>query len=172
MPLKQRGAGKRELHEPVSLHSFPSVFVFRCGDLSRVRFPGTPPTEGPDQVHPVVLPVIPCGRYRHCLGNVSFLEVERSRNGRQTHSTVGQTPRKRKYKHGLDRVGIVRNGRLRFGQSQVLFCLAAFAVDTAITPGVVSTLFWSFPPTLCICLAKSDIERTLCQKRQQSIISK
>jgi len=25
---------------------------------------------------------------------------------------------------------------------------------------------------LCICLAKSDIERTLCQKRQQSIISK
>jgi len=147
MPLKQRGAGKRELHEPVSLHSFPSVFVFRCGDLSRVRFPGTPPTEGPDQVHPVVLPVIPCGRYRHCLGNVSFLEVERSRNGRQTHSTVAQTPRKRKYKHGLDKVGIVRNGRLRFGQSQVLFCLAAFAVDTAIPAGVVSTLFWSFPPT-------------------------
>ena len=25
--------------------------------------------------------------------------------------------------------------------------LVAFAVDTAITPGVVSTLFWSFPPT-------------------------
>ena len=87
MPLKQRGAGKRELHEPVSLHPFPSVFVFRCGDLSRVRFPGTPPAEGPGQVHPVVLPVIPRGWYRHCLGNVPFLEVERS-------STVAQTPGK------------------------------------------------------------------------------
>ena len=76
MPLKRRGAGKRELYEPVSLHPFPGVFVFRGGDLCRVRFSGTPPAQGPGQIHPVVFLAVPRRWYWNCLGDVPVLQVE------------------------------------------------------------------------------------------------
>lgn len=75
MPLKRRGAGKRELYEPVSFHSFPGVLVLRCGDLRRVRFSGTPQARGSDQVHRVVVPAVPSGWYWDCLGDVSVLTL-------------------------------------------------------------------------------------------------
>ena len=82
MPLKRRGAGKREPYEPVSLHPFPGVFVFRGGDLCRVRFSGTPPAQGPGQIHPVVFLAVPARRYWDCLGDVPVLQVEHPRVGR------------------------------------------------------------------------------------------
>lgn len=77
--MKRRAGGKRERRAFAGVESLPGVSFVRGGDFRGVWFPGPAASEGPREVHSLVVAALFGGGHWHCLGDVSVLALTASR---------------------------------------------------------------------------------------------